>query len=179
MNHTFDPSMRVSPEEMLAAGEHRAIVMTDLIERYQTPVIVFTLNIPGPYKVFGRISEVFEKGCQKIRKYLEEAELPLIYEETILKKTGYAALFCVDADPIIIKKHMMLQEEESFLGRVYDIDVIRMDGRKISRTDIGMPPRPCPFCGGSVQECSRTYRHSVDEMIAHIRKVIGETKDGI
>ena len=67
MNHTFDPSMKVSAEQIQEARENRMTIQMDLIERYRTPIIHFTLNIPGFYKVFGRIPEVFEEGCRIVR----------------------------------------------------------------------------------------------------------------
>lgn len=172
MNHTFDPSMEVSPEDMLKAREHRITIQTDLIDRYRTPLIHFTLNIPGSFKVFGRIPEVFEEGCQVIRSYLEQAEFPLIYEEMLHKKTGYEALFCVDEDAETIKKVMLAAEEEPPLGRLYDIDIIRMDGSKISREDVGYPARTCFLCGRPAKECGNLYRHSVHDMVEHFKEII-------
>lgn len=172
MNHTFDPSMKVSMEQILEARENRMTIQADLIERYRTPVIHFTLNIPGFYKVFGRIPEVFEEGCRIVRSYLEQEELPLIYEELIQEKTGYEALFCVDEDPEIIKRVMLTAEEESPLGRLYDFDIIRMDGTKISRRDLGLPPRSCPLCGRPLRECDREERHTIHELVEHFKEII-------
>lgn len=172
MNHTFDPSMKVSAEQIQEARENRMTIQMDLIERYRTPIIHFTLNIPGFYKVFGRIPEVFEEGCRIVRSYLEEAGLPLIYEELIQEKTGYEALFCVDEEPLTIKKTMLSAEEETPLGRLYDFDVIRMDGTKLSRRDLELPPRSCPLCGRPLRECDREERHTIHELVEHFKEII-------
>ena len=173
MNHSFDPSMEVSLEEMLTARENRVMIQSDLIDRYQMPLISFTLNIPGPYKVFGRIPEVFEEGCQIIRDILEQKKLPLICEEILQEKTGYEAFFCVDSEAEVIKQAMAVPEEETPLGRLYDIDIIRKDGTKVSREEIGLPQRTCLLCGRPAHECSRSRRHTVDELVTRIQEMIG------
>lgn len=179
MNHTFDPSMRVSDEQMKQARENRMIIQMDLIERYRTPLIHFTLNIPGHYKVFGRMPEIFEEGCRRLRQLLEQEELPLIYEELIQEKTGYEALFCVDEKPEKIKQILLSAEETLPLGRLYDFDVICMNGEKLSRRDLKLPPRTCPLCGRPVQDCDREGRHSIYELVEHFKERTGESIHGI
>ena len=58
----------------------------------------------------------------------------------------------------------------------YDIDVISIDGDKISRMDICMPPRKCLICGKTGHGCSRNRTHSIDEMTACINQIIKEAK---
>ena len=42
----------VTLEEMLDARERRVFLQNSLIQTYNKPIISFTLNIPGPVKVF-------------------------------------------------------------------------------------------------------------------------------
>ena len=60
----------VTLEEMLDARERRVFLQNSLIQTYNKPIISFTLNIPGPVKVFDKIPETFEEGVRKIRQAL-------------------------------------------------------------------------------------------------------------
>lgn len=164
----------VALEDILAARELRVRMQNHLIKRYDRPVISFTLNIPGPIKVFDRIPEAFESGCVQILDCLSTAGLPVLHREMKREKTGYEALFSVDGDPLVLKKQMTELEERTAGSRLFDIDVIRTDGSKVSREDLGLPPRTCLLCGGPAQVCSRSRRHSVQELTEHIRKLLKE-----
>ena len=51
-------------------------------------------------------------------------------------------------------------KESHPLGRLFDMDVLGPDGRKLSR----MRYRKCLICGRQAQECSRSRTHTVREM---------------
>lgn len=167
LNHAAE----VGIEEMLAARERRVNMQAALSAQYSVPIISFTLNIPGPVKVFGRIPEVFEEGCSQIRDSLKDAGIPLLQEYGNRERTGYEAFFCADSDAGTLKHKMTALEEGSRFGRLYDIDVIQTDGIKVSREEIGLPPRTCLLCERPAHECGRSRRHSVDELVAYIREL--------
>ena len=45
----------------------------------------------------------------------------------------------MDADALDVKRLLVPLEDASKLGRLYDIDIIGRDGKKIARSDIGKP----------------------------------------
>ena len=51
-------------------------------------------------------------------------------------------------------------EEETPWGRLYDIDIIGMDGEKLSRPS----PRRCIVCGGPAADCARSRAHGLDQI---------------
>ena len=55
-------------------------------------------------------------------------------------------------------------EESHPLGRLFDMDVIAVDGRKADRSELGLGPRPCLICGGPARECARSRTHTVAEL---------------
>lgn len=169
-------SQKVTLEEMLTARERRVFLQNSLIEIYHTPVISFTLNIPGPVKVFDRIPETFEEGCEQIRRALNRAEIVLVHEETLREKTGYEAFFAAAAAPLLLKELMARLEEETPAGRLYDIDIIKQDGTKVSREELRLPCRSCLLCRSPAHECSRSRKHSVDELVLHIKRMLQEPK---
>ena len=153
----------VSLQEMLAARERRCYLQTQLLHQYKKSLISFTLNIPGPVKVLTDVPEAFASGCQRIETLLKE---------TIKEKTGYEAFYSVDANPDFIKELMVSLEDQDRLGRLFDIDVLRPDGSKVSREDMGSAPRTCLLCGQPAHVCSRSRRHSVAELTAEIGKIL-------
>lgn len=92
--------------------------------------------------------------------------------ETIKEKTGYEAFYSVDANPDFIKELMVSLEDQDRIGRLFDIDVLRPDGSKVSREDMGSAPRTCLLCGQPAHVCSRSRRHSVAELTAEIGKIL-------
>ena len=90
----------------------------------------------------------------------------------IKEKTGYEAFYSVDANPDFIKELMVSLEDQDRLGRLFDIDVLRPDGSKVSREDMGSAPRTCLLCGQPAHVCSRSRRHSVAELTAEIGKIL-------
>lgn len=161
-------------EEMLAARERRVFLQNTLTEKYNTTLISFTLNIPGPVKVFDGIPEVFDRGYREIMGILSDAGIAVLHEYVIREKTGYEAFIAADASPLTIKRLMTRLEDGSAIGRLYDIDVIKLDGSKVSREELGLFGRACLICGQPAHACSRSRKHSVEELIAHIQKMISE-----
>lgn len=164
----------VSLQEMLAARERRSWLQTRLLQQYKKSLISFTLNIPGPVKVLHGVPDAFCKGCQRIEALLKERLVLIQHMETIKEKTGYEAFYSVDANPDFIKELMVSLEDEDRLGRLFDIDVIRQDGTKVSREDLGKAPRTCLLCSQPAHACSRSRRHSVAELTAEIETILKE-----
>lgn len=162
----------VSLQEMLAARERRCYLQTQLLHQYKKSLISFTLNIPGPVKVLPGVPEAFASGCQRIETLLKDRLVLIQHMETIKEKTGYEAFYSVDANPDFIKELMVSLEDQDRLGRLFDIDVLRPDGSKVSREDMGSAPRTCLLCGQPAHVCSRSRRHSVEELTAEIGKIL-------
>ena len=59
-------------------------------------------------------------------------------------------------------------EDSSPVGRLYDIDIIDIDGRKLSRSHY----RKCLICEKQAQECARSRTHTVREMQNAVEKLL-------
>lgn len=166
-------SMReVGIADMMAARERRVLTQQKLITAYHAPVISVTLNIPGPSKVFPGVAYAFEQGLRLIREALSQKKMNVAAFESIQEPTGLEAFFAVSADPLQLKEAMCRIEDGSPLGRLFDIDVLRPDGEKISRIEIGQPMRRCLLCGEPAHACSRSRKHPVSALLSCIRKII-------
>lgn len=162
----------VSLNEMLDAREARAAAQQQLLAAHSAPLVCLTLNIPGPVKVLDLVPQAFEEGLKQITQCLKEKHIQILEQRESREKTGYEALCSVDGDPMELKAMMTAIEDSGRLGRLLDIDVIRTDGEKVSRRDLGCPPRTCLLCGNAAQVCGRSRSHSVAELVAEIRNIL-------
>lgn len=164
----------VTVEDMMNARERRAAVQEKLIGLYGLPVVSFTLNIPGPVKVFNGVPGFFERGVQAVKRALFDAGISIVSQESIRENTGLELLFCAEGTPEELKRITSAVEEAEPAGRLYDIDIIRTDRSKVSREEIGLPGRRCLLCSGPAQACARSRRHSLEELTACVRRLIFE-----
>lgn len=160
--------------DMLNARERRVWMQERLLSEYPGVLISFTLNIPGPVKVLPRVPDAFTYALKEIVSTLMKEGIPILKRSLILDKTGPEAFLCVDVDALAVKQLLVPLEDVSKLGRLYDIDIIGRDGKKISRSDIGKPDRTCLLCGRPARECSRSRAHSVEDLTAEINRMFKE-----
>ena len=55
-------------------------------------------------------------------------------------------------------------EDHTTAGRLFDMDVLCPDGRKVDRQELGLPGRRCLICGGPAQACARSRTHTVAQL---------------
>ena len=135
----------VTIQDMMACRDRRVELQNDLLKRFKgNPILSFCLNIPGPIKTDPEIRAAFLSG-----------------------KDGIASIY---ADPDSLKKQMCEIEDGSSLGRIFDIDVLTPDGRKLSRKRY----RTCLICSRQAQECARSRRHSAAELFRKVKELIRE-----
>lgn len=147
-------------EEMLVFREKRALLQKKLLEDAGSPVISYSMNIPGPIKTNSRIRKAFDLGKQELLTQLREHGIRCGQAVEIHEDCGDELLFSVQADPETVKDITTSVEESHPLGRLFDMDVINKDGMKLSRPVY----RKCLICDRQAQECARSRTHSVKEM---------------
>lgn len=156
--------MEVSLQEMLVTRERRAIRQKVLLSAYDKTMICFTMNIAGPVKNNSLIRRGYELGKRLLRQQLGVAGIPVAYSEEIQEKTGNEAIFLLDADPLAVKAITVEIEDHAPVGRLFDMDVLCPDGRKVDRQELGREGRKCLICGGPAQVCARSRAHTVSEL---------------
>ena len=144
--------------QMLDCRERRGFIQNELLGKYHCPVISFCMNIPGPIKTNPQIREAFLTGLAALTTALEEASI------TVLQS------YDIDADSAKVKELTMEIENRHPFGRLFDIDVIGVDGVKLSRPRY----RKCLICGKQAQECARMRAHSVPQMQEAVMKMLAK-----
>ena len=162
----------VSLLEMMNAREMRCRLQQQLLHLYRESLICLTLNIPGPVKVLPGVPNAFETACRRIDALLKEHQISAEHTDIVKEKTGYEAFYSISAPAEPVKELMISLEDQDRLGRLLDIDVLRPDGTKVSREDLGYPARRCLLCNEPAHACSRSRRHSVEELVTEIQKIL-------
>lgn len=159
----------ITLDQMLARREQRASEQQNLLNKYHSPVISFSMNIPGPVKTNSLIQSAFEAGKKLILASIEKAGAKINHSIEIHEVTGDELLLSVDGIiPSELKDIAMKIESASKIGRLYDIDVIDTKGVKLSRKIF----RKCLICDRQAQECARSRAHSVQEMQAAVELLL-------
>ncbi|WP_161980468.1 citrate lyase holo-[acyl-carrier protein] synthase [Streptococcus sp. S784/96/1] len=151
--------------DMMAAREGRSFRQRSLFERYPgESLLSATMNIPGPVKTSTVLNKAFDDMIAKIE---QELASHVIFAKKLEAPTGWEYYLVSNLSPLDLKQHVMALEETSPIGRLFDLDVIELsDGHvhPVSRSDIGLPPRTCYVCSAIAKECSRSRKHSIEEM---------------
>ena len=147
-------------QEILESRERRAqTILRSLHTRRGTQVEV-TLNIPGRKKDSRLYRAVH---MELLTRLLPALDASLSYLEYL--PSGPFALLLTDMAPDSVKTLAMRMEDDSPLGRVFDIDVFHPDGRKISRDG---RLRRCYLCDEPAAVCARRQTHAYRELKGNI-----------
>jgi len=155
----------VSLQEILIARDLRQNKQREYLNQYNLPLVVFTLNIVGPIKVFPLTIKTFKEGLRLINEVLSVNQFKIIKQQVNISKCGYEAYFVVDEKAILVKQYLSQIEETFALGRLFDIDVLDKNGDKLSRCDENNTYRKCLICDKIAFECSRNRGHSIEEIL--------------
>jgi len=163
--------IEVTVPDMMQAREARFMMQQAMLARYPgAGLVCLTMNIAGPVKTTPAIERAFSWGMEQIRAVLAGSRL--LFEADIHEKTGPEAVFVFDGDAREVKRRLCLLEDGCQMGRLLDIDVIKQDGEKIARTQIGLPARKCLLCGQDAPVCARSRTHTVKELFARTHEII-------
>ena len=154
--------MEVSLQQILDSREKRAQKQRSLLAQYQKPLLCFTMNIAGPKKYDRDISIGFFVGCRLLRDALRGCAI--LYAEETRADTGCEAYYIVDMPAKELKLLAVSIEDTGTVGRLFDMDVLDVDGKKLDRESLGFPRRKCLICDRDAVLCASRRTHSVSEL---------------
>lgn len=160
--------------QMLARREQRASLQQSLLAEYHSPLVSFSMNIPGPIKTNPDIRRAFDIGEILLLEGLARINAKILAADETHNDTGDELLLAVNASPEILKDLAVSIETSSPVGRLFDIDIIDSHGRKLSREEF----RKCLICGKQAQECARSRAHSVRELQEAVISLLTENTEG-
>ncbi len=148
--------------QILLAREERAARQQQAMARFAVPVVSFTMNIPGPVKQSPLIRRSFRWGLARLEQQLPD----FLHREVREEVTGCEALYAVDMDVSQLKALCVAIEEETPLGRLFDMDVLDPLGTKPDRLALGGKSRDCMVCGAKGRGCASRRLHSLEDLTA-------------
>lgn len=164
--------MEVSLLEMLEARERRVMRQRALLEEYKSTLVCFTMNIAGPVKNSPLIRRGYTLGRQLLEAQLCAAGAQVLHFEEINENTGNEAFFVLDQQPLAVKALTAEIEDHTAAGRLYDMDVICPDGRKVDRREMGFSGRKCLICGDCAHTCARSRTHTVAQLQEKTQEIL-------
>lgn len=156
----------VTITEILFSREKRVQKQRELLLKHRSPLICFTMNIAGPIKVSTLIRRAFYEGITLLEELLPEGKF--LEKEITEEKTGFEAFFSLDMNEKEIKNICVEIEESTSLGRLFDMDVLDINGKKLEREN----ERGCFICGKKGRSCSAGRVHSVEELQRVTREIM-------
>ena len=169
--------MEVTLMEMLEAREKRAERQRSLLAAWGRTMICFTMNIAGPVKNNDLIRRGYALGKKRLVRQLMAAGIAIVHFEEVQEKTGNEAFFLLDAAPLRVKEVTVAIEDHGPVGRLFDMDVLCPDGRKVDRQELGLSGRKCLICGGPAQVCARSRTHTVAALQEKTWEILRKTLD--
>lgn len=155
----------VSVIDMMEARERRLYRQMELQRRYPgCTMICFTMNIAGPVKNSPLIRRGFLHGCEQVRQQLMRIRMKSEFELSFDEKTGYEGYFIIDMPAIRVKRMTAEVENHDMIGRLFDMDVLDENGRKLDRSEIGLSARTCLICGQPGKVCARSRTHTAAQL---------------
>lgn len=155
----------VSLKEILDAREARLGRQQLLLKTNGRPIVSFTMNIAGERKRSPLADFAFEKGLEALEQHLGRP----LGGEALYLNTGCEAQFAYDMDAARLKE-LCMQLEQSVVGRLYDMDVLDVSGRSVTR----QIPRTCLLCGNPAAVCARSRAHGLEAVQAETRRILQE-----
>ena len=165
----------VSLRQVLDARERRAAKQRELLGSFGAPLVVLTVNTPGPVKRFAAADRVFCAGCCEVRRVLGAHAHELLMD----LPTGMEGYWSPAISAEAAKRLCCRLEETLPYGRLLDLDVLDESGAPMSRTALGFAPRGCMVCGRPGAYCASRRIHPLPEIVAAFERMaaaIGEEK---
>jgi len=160
--------VNITLDEILAAREERVRTQKKMLMEHHSPLICFTMNIAGPVKTSPIIERAFTEGMRFINSAIEPYEVTERREEHT--NCGPVAFYSLCAEANTIKALMIEIEHTHPIGRLFDIDVIDVDGKKIDRPT----ERCCIVCGAPGRACAAGRLHPVSELTALTNSLLSD-----
>ena len=144
----------ITLQEVLDARENRASSQKRLLAQYGKPLLGLTMNIAGPIKRSALGDFLFQ---QTLWELWDRIGGDILCQERLDAATGLEAILVCGLPAEEVKALAVELETARPAGRLLDLDVIGIDGEKLSRGT----PRRCLVCGGPAGPCARSRAHGL------------------
>ncbi|MDB1126157.1 citrate lyase holo-[acyl-carrier protein] synthase [Vibrio algarum] len=166
----------ITLEQLLGSREQRAFRQRVWLENHALPLISFTINMVGEVKVNALAKVAFKQGISAILECCEQSTFSLKETKITEQNTGLEFLAAAENTTSLHLKSLMVSIEDTHpLGRLFDIDIIDINGHALSRDSMSMDRRQCIVCSNDAKICSRSRRHSKQLIIEKMTEMVRST----
>jgi holo-ACP synthase CitX len=158
-------------DKFLKHRDERVYLQKSLANKYKRPIVCLRINYPGDMKNNYYSRKINEILIKEIHRKLENE---ILYQTSFNSLEGPISVFVVNKNCNEIKELCLDIEDSHFLGRLADIDVYDENYNSLSRIDFGNEPRKCYICHDNAFNCSRSKRHSLNEIESYIENKVIE-----
>ena len=160
--------MEITLDQLLASREERASFQKELLKSYPGMTLVcLTVIMPGKIKRNLQSLVVAQAAVTAMVSAFGDSMQKLVLRD---RQTGYEAYLETTLSNAEAKLKTCNIEDTHPLGRLFDLDVIDIDGIPVSRETIG--PRKCLICDNEARYCMRNRTHTLNELSAKIDEMI-------
>ncbi len=162
--------MEITLDKLLASRDRRVEMQQKLRERYPNLTLVcLTVIMPGNVKrnLFSLI--VSQAAINTLLNKLEGNIVDVVTRDL---ETGYEAYVVTNLSQLDTKLIACDIEDNHPLGRLFDIDVLDVDGVPVKRETAGFQPRRCLMCDNEARYCMRNRTHTPQELNAKIQQMV-------
>ena len=164
---------KVTLQDILQSRDRRRELQELMLKKHGSPLISFTINMPGDIKDCYASRAAFDQGLEALQARLCKKSWTHIDILTERKVTGPFALMALAvSEAKTVKQEMISLENEHPLGRLFDLDVIDSDGRILSRKEFTNPVRKCLLCDLDAVICARAQKHDIEQLRSHINQLV-------
>ena len=162
--------MEITLDQLLASREERASFQKELLKSYPGMTLVcLTVIMPGKIKRNLQSLVVAQAAVTAMVAAFGDSIQKLVLRD---RQTGYEAYLETTLSNEEAKLKACNIEDTHPLGRLFDLDVIDIDGIPVSRETIGQGPRKCLICDNEARYCMRNRTHTLNELSAKIDEMI-------
>lgn len=164
-------------KNILVTRDQRMAKEKQLLNDYDTTLIVFSLNLPGGTVITDTIAELHSYGMRQLVASIAPYEKRVEHIEVSEDPLGPISYICLDVSWEKVKSIAIDIEERDMYGRLFDIDVIQSTGQHIGRKDLNHAPRRCFICDEEATICRRSGAHTLDELQTYVRQLLHHFED--
>ena len=162
--------MEITLDDLLLSRDNRHALQQQLLQQYPGSALVcLTVVMPGSIKRNLYSAVVAQAALTALLDRMGEHVQATLARDLA---TGYEAYLISDLPAHEAKRVTCDIEDSHPLGRLFDIDVMGVDGAPIARSAVGGEPRRCLLCDHEARWCMRNHSHSQEELMGHIKMLV-------
>lgn len=162
--------MEITLDKLLASRDRRVEMQRKLREKHPNLTLVcLTVIMPGNVKRNLSSLIASQAAINSLLNRFEDNIVDVLARDL---DTGYEAYVVTNISQHDAKLIACEIEDTHPLGRLFDVDVLDVNGIPMKREAVGFAPRRCLMCDNEARYCMRNRTHTPQELNTKIQKMV-------